>query len=299
MSGAGLGAPAPSGVQGLAPGLSANGLTFAFDEAGAGHDVALCLHGFPENRFSWRHQLPFLADCGWRAVAPDLRGYGESSRPERTDAYRIERLVEDVAAMFEALGARRRLLVGHDWGGVIAWAAAIRRTIALDGLVVMNAPHPARFGAVLRRSPAQMMRSWYVLFFQVPGLPERLLTARAARAVGEVFAAAGLPEAVVAQYREAAMRPGAMRAMLAYYRANAAGLFRAPPMGRIDVPTLLVWGENDVALGVELAEGLEPFVKDLTVERLPGVSHWVQQEAPDAVNERLGRWLALKGLRSG
>ena len=272
---------------------------FAYDEAGVGPDLALCLHGFPENRSSWRHQLPFLAECGWRAVAPDLRGYGESSRPERTSAYRMERLVEDVAAMFEALGTGRRLLVGHDWGGVIAWAAAIGRRVRLDGLVVMNAPHPARFGAVLRRSPAQMRRSWYVAFFQIPGLPERLLTARGARAVGDAFAGAGLPDAVVDRYREAAMRPGAMRAMLAYYRANAAGLFRAPPAGRIEVPTLLVWGENDVALGVELAEGLEPLVSDLTVERLPGVSHWVQQEAPDLVNERLERWLELKGLRFG
>ena len=281
--------------------VEANGLRFAFDQAGDGADVALCLHGFPESRFSWRHQLPFLAARGWRAVAPDLRGYGESSRPTGRAAYRIERLVEDVAALFEALGARRRLLVGHDWGGVIAWAAAIGH-VPLDGLVVMNAPHPARFAAVLDIDTAvfgDLLRSWYVAFFQIPGLPERLLTAGGARAVGEAFKAAGLPTEVTDRYRAAAMRPGAARAMVDYYRANALGLLRPMAAGRIAVPTLLVWGEADAALGVELAHGLEAYVEDLTVERLPGVSHWVQQEAPDAVNARLGRWLALKALPSG
>ena len=279
--------------------VRANELTFAIDEAGVGPDVALCLHGFPESRLSWRHQLPFLAQRGWRAVAPDLRGYGETTRPTATRAYRMERLVEDVAGLFEVLGARRRLLIGHDWGGVIAWSVAIGRAVPLDGLVVMNAPHPARFGAVLRRSPRQALRSWYVLFFQVPGVPERLLTMSRARAIGEAFAPAGLPADITDQYRANAVRPGAARAMLSYYRANVGGLVR-PAAGRaIGVPTLLVWGEADAALGVELAEGLDAHVTDLTVERLPGVSHWVQQEAPEAVNARLGRWLALKALQSG
>jgi pimeloyl-ACP methyl ester carboxylesterase len=260
--------------------------------------VALLLHGFPESRFSWRHQIPFLAGRGWRAVAPDLRGYGDSARPGGREAYRIERLVEDAAALFDRLGARRRLLVGHDWGGVIAWAAAMRG-VRLDGLVVMNAPHPARLGEVLRRSPAQMMRSWYVLCFQVPLLPEWLLTARGARAVGQAFRQAGLPDEAVARYRADAMRPGAARAMVDYYRANIAGLLRRTATPVIEVPTLLIWGEADVALGVELSERLERYVTDLTVERLPGVSHWVQQEVPEAVNARLARWLALKGLPSG
>ncbi len=281
--------------------VEANGLTFAIDEAGDGPDVALCLHGFPENRSSWRHQLPFLAARGWHAVAPDLRGYGGTSRPTAREEYRVARLVEDVAGLFEALGARRRLLIGHDWGGVIAWAAAIGRAVPLDGLVVMNAPHPARFREALLWSPRQVLRSWYVAFFQIPGLPERLLTARGARAIGEAFKPAGLPAEVTDQYRRAALEPGAAHAMLAYYRANASRMLRpgSSPVGRIGVPMLLIWGEADTALGVELAEGLDRHVADLTVERLPGVSHWVQQEAPDAVNARMGRWLALRGFQNG
>ena len=200
--------------------VEANGLSFACDEAGDGPDVALCLHGFPEHRGSWRHQLPFVAARGWGAVAADLRGYGETTRPVALDAYRMTSLAAGVAGLFDALGARRRLLVGHDWGGVIAWAVAIGRVCALDGLVVMNAPHPARFNEVLRGSPRQMLRSWYVAFFQVPGLPERLLTAGRARAVAEAFRPAGLPLEVVEGYRTAALRPGAATAMLAYYGAN-------------------------------------------------------------------------------
>ena len=282
--------------------IEANGQTFAIDEAGEGDAVALCLHGFPECRYSWRFQLPALAAAGWRAVAPDLRGYGDSSRPANRDAYRIEHLVADAAALFDALGARRRLLVGHDWGAMIAWSFAMARTRPLDGLVAMNVPHPAVFRRVLRQSWAQRGRSWYVGFFQLPWLPEALLTAGRARAVARSFHGmavnkAAFPPDVLEHYRRNALRPGAMTAMLNYYRANFAGLSRdAAPSPVIEVPTLMIWGEQDTALGLELTEGYEPYVADFTLERLPGVSHWVQQEAPDAVNARLLAWLDRRGL---
>ena len=282
--------------------VEANGQTFAVDEAGEGDAVALCLHGFPECRFSWRFQLPALAAAGWRAVAPDGRGYGDSSRPANRDAYRIEHLVADAAALFDALGARRRLLVGHDWGAMVAWSFAIARTRPLDGLVVMNVPHPAVFHRVLRSSWAQRGRSWYIGFSQLPWLPEALLTAGRARAVARAFSGmavnkAAFPLDVLEHYRRNALRPGAMTAMLNYYRANFAGLSKdAAPSPAIEVPTLMIWGEEDTALGLELTEGYEPYVADFTLDRLPGVSHWVQQEAPDAVNARLLAWLDRRGL---
>lgn len=285
--------------------ITANGLNFVVDEAGEGDDVALLLHGFPECRYSWRHQLDPLAAMGWRAVAPDLRGYGGSSRPRETEAYRMRHLVDDVAALFDALGARRRLLIGHDWGAAIAWAFAIRRARPLDGLVAMNVPHPDVFKAVLKRSWAQRRRSWYMAFFQLPALPELLLKAGDARAIGRAFSSMAIdksafPEDVLRRYRENALRPGAMTAMLAYYRANAAEFSRpSEPTPRIEVPTLMVWGEEDKALGLELTEGYAPYVADFTLERLPRVSHWVQQEAPDAVNARLETWLRAKGLDLG
>jgi len=152
--------------------LKANGLDFACDVAGDGPDVALCLHGFPESRFSWRFQLPFLAAQGWRAVAPDLRGYGQSSRPTPTyagkAAYHIDHLVDDVVGMFDALKPRRKLLVAHDWGAVIAWVVAMRRAVDLDGLIIMNVPHPTVFGDLISHHRPQKLKSWYVAFFQLP-----------------------------------------------------------------------------------------------------------------------------------
>lgn len=282
--------------------VQANGLTFTIDEAGQGDDVALLLHGFPESRYSWRHQLPLLAQMGWRAVAPDLRGYGDSSRPKGRKAYRLEHLVEDTAGLFDAMGARRRLLIAHDWGALVAWVFAIEKRLPLDGLIIMNVPHPAAYARVIRQGPAQWLKSWYVMFFQLPVLPELALTAGGARAVGQAFRGMAVdksrfPDAVLDHYRSNALQPGAVTAMVNYYRANLGALGHyGRPGPKIEVPTLMVWGEEDTALGVELTEGYEPLVADFTLERLPGVSHWVQQEAPEAVNERMARWLKAKGL---
>jgi pimeloyl-ACP methyl ester carboxylesterase len=281
--------------------IHANGIDFAYDEAGSGDDIALCLHGFPESRFSWRHQLPVLAQSGWHAVAPDLRGYGDTTRPTGRAAYTLRHLVDDATALFDAFGARRRLLVAHDWGAVIAWQFAIEQARPLDGLVIMNVPHPAIMRTVLRRSLAQLRRSWYVFFFQLPFLPEAMLGARGARAVGEAFLGMAVdksrfPNDVLNHYRENARQPGALTAMINYYRANFAVMGRNQPTSRIEVPTLMIWGEQDTALGLELTEGYDPYVSDFTLYRLPGVSHWVQQEAPEQVNQLLLDWLSDKGL---
>jgi epoxide hydrolase 4 len=282
--------------------VAANGLTFTVDEAGKGDAVALCLHGFPESRFSWRHQLPALASAGWHAVAPDLRGYGDSDRPLWREAYAIDHLVADAAALFDAFSARRRLLVAHDWGALIAWTFAIKQTQHLDGLVIMNVPHPDVFRKVLRQSWRQRARSWYVAFFQLPRLPEMALTAFEARAVRDAFLGmavdkSAFPPAVLDHYCSNALKPGAMTAMINYYRANFREFGKAQePSPRIDTPTMMIWGEKDAALGIELTEGYEPYVRDFTLKRLPGVSHWVQQEAPVAVNGHLLDWLNRKGL---
>ncbi len=281
--------------------LPTSTLEFAIDEAGDGPDIALCLHGFPENRYSWRHQLPFLAGLGWHAVAPDLRGYGGTTRPTGREAYRMPHLVSDVAAIFDALGARRRLLVAHDWGALIAWQFAIEQTRSLDGLIVMNVPHPAVFRRVLRRSPLQVARSWYVFFFQLPVLPELMLGAAGARAVGRAFSGmavdkAAFPEEVLAHYRASAGEPGALTAMINYYRANLGALASRAVTPIVRTPTLMVWGEEDSALGLELTDGYGPYVADFTLRRLPGVSHWVQQEAPERVNAAMGAWLAAQRI---
>ena len=282
--------------------VRANGLSFTCDECGVGDDIALFLHGFPEARISWRHQLPALAALGWRAVAPDLRGYGDSSRPRDRDAYAIAHLVEDAAALFDVLGARRRLLIGHDWGAVIAWSFAMVQARPLDGLIVMNVPHPDVFRRVLRHSWRQRLRSWYVLFFQLPWLPEKALTLGHAHAVARAFTGmARNPDAfspaVLARYRENATQPGAMTAMINYYRANAGTFVRASASPPLATPTLMVWGEHDTALGLELTEGYDGLVEDFTLVRLADASHWVQQDAPGAVNDAMEDWLACKVVR--
>lgn len=276
--------------------VEANGLRFEVAECGAGDRLALCLHGFPELNFSWRHQMPLLAAKGWRVWAPNLRGYGASSRPEGIDAYRIDRLVEDVAALIDVSGAREVMLVAHDWGAIIAWVFAIRAVRPLVRLVIMNVPHPKCAEREIRHWH-QLTKSWYIFFFQIPGLPERLLAANGGEAVKKAFLSsaadkARFPPDVLQVYADAALRPGALTAMLNYYRA----LLRRPDMraigdGMVQVPTLMVWGEEDVAIDIRCTDGTAQWVPQLELHRLPGVSHWVQQDAPEQVNAILGDWL--------
>jgi pimeloyl-ACP methyl ester carboxylesterase len=294
-------------VQGTAQGLRheevrANGLRFHVAASGEGDRLALFLHGFPESWFSWRHQLPLLARLGYRAWAPDLRGYGESDRPLRMQDYAIERLMEDVAGLIDASGARETTLLAHDWGAVVAWYFAMRAVRPLDGLVILNVPHPACAERELRH-PAQLRRSWYVFFFQIPWLPEWVLGLSGARAIGEAFRQSAVdksrfPDAVTRVYREAASRPGALTAMLNYYRAlvRGGGARRQRVQGypRIETRTLMIWGEEDVALTKATTYGTEHYVRELTLRYLPGVSHWVQQEAPESVNAMLEAWLEHK-----
>ena len=279
--------------------VEANGFAFAVDEAGDGDRLALCLHGFPESRFSWRAQMPLLAELGYRVWAPDLRGYGETEpKPQDVDSYRMERLLEDVAALIDAAGAKEVTLVAHDWGAAVAWTFAARKVRPLTRLIIMNVPHPAVFAQVLRRSPKQMLRSWYMAFFQIPGLPERLLLANDARAIRRAFSGMAkdksrFPETVLDRYAADAQRPGAMTGMINWYRAAARHPdFMREPWAKIEIPTLVIWGEADAALGLETLEGTDALVPDLQIKRLPGVSHWVQQEAPEAVNALMADWLA-------
>ena len=277
--------------------IAANGLTFVADSAGEGNTVALLLHGFPECRQSWARQLPALGALAWRAVAPDLRGYGDSSRPRGKEPYRIEHLVADVEALFDSLGARRRILVGHDWGGAIAWQAALRG-VPLDGLVILNAPHPARFAEELKTWD-QRRRSWYMAFFLLPWLPERLLTRGDGRPLIRDLQrqSANLPPGLLETVRSNVIAPGAATAMLNYYRANIPRLARsARRLAPIECPTLLLWGEEDIYLSPTLATGNEALVADLTVHRFPGASHWIQQDAPDEVNRSIVAWARRHGL---
>lgn len=282
--------------------VRANGLDFNVATAGTGEQLALCLHGFPESSYSWRYQMPLLAQLGFRVWAPDLRGYGASSRPCGVKAYALENLEEDVAALIEASGAKKVLLVGHDWGALIAWYYAMFGRVPISRLIIMNVPHPAlaRQGLRTRR---QLKKSWYIFFFQLPWIPEWGLGRREAKAIGRVFRDMAVdksrfPDEVLDVYRKAAARPGALTAMLNYYRALIRGYRRTSRRGtvQIEVPTLMIWGEVDAALGKELTYGTRGFVSNLTLRYLPNVSHWVQQEAPETVNAMIEAWLLERGV---
>ena len=280
--------------------VEANGQRFELAECGGGDRLALMLHGFPELNYSWRYQMPVLAAKGWRVWAPNLRGYGASSKPEGIRAYGLDHLTQDVAALIDAARAEGRakevMLVAHDWGAVIAWNFAILKLRPLAKLVIMNVPHPM-VGMREIRHWRQFRRSWYIFFFQLPRLPERMLTRGGAQGIKGAFWNMAVdkgrfPKDVLQTYADAALRPGAITAMINYYRA----LLRHRDSvdlgdGRVEVPTLMIWGEEDTALNIRCTQGTEEWVSDFTLHRLPNVSHWVQQEAPEAVNRIMGGWL--------
>jgi pimeloyl-ACP methyl ester carboxylesterase len=276
--------------------VAANGLSFNVATCGEGDRLALCLHGFPESSFSWRYQLPLFAKLGYRAWAPDLRGYGKTSRPVGVAEYTMDKLMADVAGLIDASGAGEVLLVGHDWGGGIAWSFAMSGHPLLERLIVMNCPHLVCFEKGMR-TWRQLRKSWYMFFFQIPWLPERLLGAREAKAIGAAFYDMAIdksrfPESVTRVFRDNAREPGALTAMLSYYRALFRGFrMSLPRVAEITVPTLLLWGEADISLGKELTFDTGLYVTDLTLRYLPHVSHWVQQEAPETVNRLVEAWL--------
>jgi epoxide hydrolase 4 len=259
-------------------------------EAGEGPLVIL-LHGFPEFWFSWRHQIPALVAAGFRVVAPDMRGYNLSSKPREVTDYRIDKLAGDIPALIRERGERRAFVVGHDLGGAVAWYTAMLHPGVVERLAILNLPHPRRFLSGIA-NPAQLLRSWYLFFFQLPWLPEATFRSwqpamcSLPRALGsDRFSTEDL-----AEYKAAWAQPGAARGMINYYRAGfwettAATLAGLRP---VHAPTLVIWGERDVYLRKQLAEPSRDDVPGLErVERLPNASHWVQQHEPERVSNLL------------
>jgi len=282
--------------------VRANGLDFfAVEDGPEGGPLVLLLHGFPELSRSWRHQLPALAAAGWRAVAPDLRGYGRSGRE---GPYDLRTLSRDVSGLVRALGRERAVVVGHDWGGAVAWATAVYEPEVVDRLVVMNCPHPGVLAEELAGNPRQLLRSAYMFFFQLPWLPEWLLTRNGAAAIGRALrggshARDAWPRDETDRYRQAFLLPGAARAALGYYRA----ILRQPLSMRRDgrarpvaAPTLFVWGARDRFLGRETVDPhkMAPYLAPGNVPAIRFVEeagHFVQNEAPEIVNAELIGWL--------
>ncbi|MGJ0392054.1 MAG: alpha/beta fold hydrolase [Methylocystis sp.] len=266
---------------------SANGLTFEVFEAGQGERLALLLHGFPETAVMWRHLVAPLVAKGYRVWAVNQRGYGATGRPQGKAQYSLAALTGDVVGLIDASGARSVTLISHDWGGVIAWVVAIRRLRPLERLVFINIPHPLCFARALKRRFSQKLKSLYVALFQIPAVPDWLLSAGRGFLTGLMIRkAAGRPDAtpdeVIDIYRENVAAPGRAAAMLNWYRSALWDVAAARDLGAaLATPTLIVWGLDDVALGESCLEGTERYVTNLRIERLHGVSHFCPEDAPE------------------
>ncbi len=279
--------------------INVGDVRLSVESAGSGPPVVL-LHGFPENSHSWRHQLPVLADAGFRAIAPDLRGYGRSDRPDRVEDYAIAHLAGDVWGLIDALDAGPVHLVGHDWGGSLGWMTAMRRPNLLRSLTILNSPHPAASAHARLTLPDQMAKSWYMLLFQFPGVAEAWLSnddfANFRNFVFGTAAAGTFSEEDREAFLEPLRRDGALTAALNYYRANippASWIGSAPDTPPVEVPTMIIWGLEDAYMGRVLLDlSIERVGGRLRVEELPGVGHWVQQEAPGEVNTLLRDFLS-------
>ena len=272
-----------------------NNIRLHYVIAGKGK-LIMFLHGFPEFWYGWKNQL---AEFGrdYQAVAPDMRGYNLSSKPAEVEQYRIKYLVNDVRALAEHLGHKKFILVAHDWGGGVAWPFAMRHPEYLEKLVIINAVHPTIFMRELRDNPVQQRASQYILTYRTPGAEGILSRNDYALLAGNLLAD-GLAQGYFTErdkkaYIEAWSQPGALTGGLNYYRAAHLGSFTGerddslssgPSLSTVDVPTLVIWGEKDKWLLVGNLEGLERYVPNLTIRRIPDGSHWVIREKPTLVN---------------
>jgi len=286
-----------------------NDIRLHYVRAGEGK-LIMFAHGFPEFWYEWKNQL---AEFGrdYLAVAPDMRGYNLSSKPADVEQYRMKYLVEDLRLLAEHLGYKQFILVGHDWGGAVAWAFALRHPDYLEKLIIINAPHPGVFERELRENPAQQKASQYMLMFRGTEAEQTLSANNYAYLVDTVLSQ-GLKQGYFTEedrkaYIEAWAQPGALTGGLNYYRAarigpptaendQAAGNFAVDPSPlTVKVPTLVIWGEKDQALLTGNLEGLDRFVPDLTIKRIPNGSHWVIHEKPALVNAYMRDFIEGKG----
>jgi pimeloyl-ACP methyl ester carboxylesterase len=274
--------------------VEANGIRFHVETDGEG-PLVLLLHGFPQTWYMWKAVMPQLAARGFRVVAPDTRGVGETSRPARIEDYRLRTLGDDVAALIRALGEEKAHIIGHDWGGVIAWETAMAHPEVVDRLVVVNAPPMPGMVRTYLTSPLQLLRSWYIGFFQLPRLPERFLTRRHADVMRVMLAPGKFSDEEIEIYRDAICRPRAAWAGLAYYRAVVRWLasdLRRLRGRKVRSPTLVIWGERDYSLGKELTHHLDRYVRGpLRIEYLPDAGHFLVQDYPDRFVELTTRFL--------
>lgn len=274
--------------------VSANGLQFRVRVSGPERGpLAVLLHGFPETGDAWSHLSHALAATGWRVAAPDQRGYGGSDKPAGVRAYALDTLADDVLHLCSALGQRQFCVVGHDWGGVVAWHLAARNPDRVRAACILNAPHPGSLASFMLTHPLQLLRSSYVGLFQVPGVAEWLLGAGGhamlRRALTGTSRADTFSAALLSRYEEAWRQEGALTGMLNWYRALP---LARPRTSTIEIPVQVIWGDRDPALDAGLAEAGLRHCRQGSSVHLPQATHWVHHEEPERVAARTIEFLA-------
>ncbi len=266
-----------------------NGIRMHYVAKGQG-SLVVFLHGFPEFWYSWRYQLPAIAEAGYRAVAPDLRGWGLTEKPRGVKSYQITELLKDILGLVRALGYEKAHVVGHDWGGVLTWCFAHRYSETTLSMVATNSPHPKGFLQVLKTRPLQWWMSKYALFFQIPWLPEELFLLRGESGIRNIFGKRVCPEAFneadINRYSQNALNPDAIKSGINYYRALFRSLSFVFPrkLNPLQVPALVIWGDRDPYLLKINAESARPWVPAMRIHHIRDAGHWVQVERPELVN---------------
>jgi epoxide hydrolase 4 len=272
--------------------IQTNGIALHVVESGPEDGpLVILLHGFPEFWYGWRHQIGPLADAGFRVLAVDQRGYNLSDKPVATSEYDLDLVADDVAGVADAVGRKTFSIVGHDWGGIVAWWAAARYPKRLERMAVLNAAHPSIWRDAIKHDRAQRRKSWYVGMFQIPGLPEWGMRAGRYRALAAALEDSARADAFSQDdlhlYRGAWEQTGALRGMINWYRAITKKTLPKPTSIHVDVPTLILWGVNDRYAIRELAERTRKLCSNARLEYFEKATHWLQHDEPEAVSRLL------------
>lgn len=254
-------------------------------------ELVLLLHGFPEFWYGWHKQLTYFANQGYRVWAPDQRGYNLSDKPKKVSAYEMTHLVQDIVGLIKASKKEKVILVGHDWGGIVAWRVAREYPELIKKLIILNAPHSGALRTHIKKHPTQLLKSSYILFFQLPKVPEMILKSshgeNAAEALRKTSNEGTFSDDDLKEYRSAWAKPRAMQSMLNWYRANAKSMTSSEISKRVSVLTLILWGENDQFLGKELATESLKYCDNGKGILISEATHWLHHEEPDRINSMI------------
>lgn len=276
--------------------LESNGINLHIAVAGPEDGpLVVLLHGFPEFWFGWKNQIQPLAEKGYRVVAPDQRGYNLSDKPEGIDNYTVDHLRDDVIGIIEHFKKESAIVIGHDWGGAVAWHLAATHPEYVDKLIVLNIPHPKAMPRVLKKNPLQWMKSSYIAFFQLPNLPEKALGMGEFKAMRQSIEQTSKKNTFspheMEQYKAAWSQSDALTAMLNWYRAIRRGSFRQIPETKIKVPVRIIWGLGDQFLSPMLAKESMSFCEEVNLAFVGEATHWIQHEQPDIVNRLIDQFI--------